>query len=57
MGVFNIMYTVIIRLSPGGGAYSRLDLQERGLIQKSGKYVAKEPKKRLEVLKKLDWIE
>ena len=57
--------TVIIPLSPGGGAYPKLDLQERGLIQKSGKYVAKESKKRLELLKeeldkmaiKLNYIE
>ena len=34
------------------GAYSRVGLiRERGLIQKSGKCVAKGPKKRLEVLK------
>ena len=51
--------TVIIRLSLG--AYSKVDLQERGLIreggliQKSGKYVAKEPKKCFEVLK-TNWI-
>ena len=33
-------------------AYSKLDLQERGCIQKrSGEYVAKGPKKCLEVLK------
>ena len=54
------IYTVMIQLSPRGvgGAYSKLDLEERGLfegagvIQKSGRYVAKGPKKRLQVLKK-----
>ena len=48
--------TVIIQLTLWG-AYSKLDLQERGLIQdrglilKSGKYVAKGPVKCFEVLK------
>ena len=47
-----IAITIIIRLSSprGRGAYSKLNHQKRGLIQKSGKYVAKGPRKRLEAL-------
>ena len=56
---FKIQTTVIIRLSPrggGGGLFktrpSRKGVYLRGgLIQKSGKYVAKGPNKRLKVLK------
>ena len=44
------MSIAIIRLSAGGGGgggerdHSKLDLQEGSLIQKSGKYVAKDLK-------------
>ena len=43
------MDTVMIRLSPGGGggAYSKVDHQERWLIEKSGKYFEKELKNKL----------
>ena len=50
------MQTTNINTRERGEAYSKLNLQERGLIregliQKSGKYIAKGPKKRIEVLK------
>ena len=44
------LLTVIIRLGPRG-LIQNSTFKKGGLIQKSGKYVAKGPKKRLEVLK------
>ena len=50
------VHTTIIQLSPQGGLFKTRPSREAaysrgGLIQKSGKYVAKRPKKCLEVLK------